>query len=161
MTETPERYEDGYAYFNAVLTDIPEEHYDKTVVARSYACLDGIYYYSEPTERSVAQVASCLIKAGYTDDVLCDYVDKAIPDGTLALAQGVTLLINETYSLNVTGNKNCAIIWRSSDTSIVQIDDNGKLSAGNTAGTAVVTAQVGSRILQCAVTVEYRWTGFI
>ena len=66
----PQEYEEGYEYFNAVLTDIPEEHYDKVIVARSYVCIDGQYYYADVMERSIAQVSAYAIQDGYTEEML-------------------------------------------------------------------------------------------
>lgn len=77
----PAAYEEGYEYFNAVLTDIPAEHYGTEIVARSYVYLDGVYYYSDEVERSIAQVAAYAIQDGYTDSVLYTYVDNPSKKG--------------------------------------------------------------------------------
>jgi hypothetical protein len=98
----PHDYEEGYEYFNAVLTDIPEEHYDKVIVARSYIYANGQYYYAETVERSVAQVAAYAIQDGYTNDILYEYVDKALADSTVLIENAIEIYEGErktTYVL--------------------------------------------------------------
>jgi hypothetical protein len=153
----PEDYEEGYAYFNGVLTDIPEEHYDKVIVARSYACLNGVYYYSEPMERSIAQVAAYAIQDGYTEDVLYTYVDTALSEETLSMESNVTIEEGFTYQLNLTGNKDYVAVWQSSENSIVSVDKNGCVTALNE-GTAIVIAQIGNRRVECRIVVKQGWT---
>ena len=155
----PEAYEEGYEYFNAVLTGIPEEHYDKVIVARSYVYANGQYYYSEPVERSVAQVSAYALQDGYTNDILYDYVDKALADSTVSMESTLELYEGETYQLAISGNKGYVAIW-SSDSALVSVDENGKITAGKAEGTAVVTAKIGSITVQCAVVVKHRWTGY-
>jgi hypothetical protein len=153
----PEDYEEGYAYFNGVLTDIPEEHYDKVIVARSYACLNGVYYYSEPMERSIAQVAAYAIQDGYTEDLLYTYVDTALSEETLSMESNVTIEEGFTYQLNLTGNKDYVAVWQSSENSIVSVDKNGCVTALNE-GTAIVIAQIGNRRVECRIVVKQGWT---
>jgi hypothetical protein len=153
----PEDYEEGYAYFNGVLTDIPEEHYDKVIVARSYACLNGVYYYSEPMERSIAQVAAYAIQDGYTEDMLYTYVDTALSEETLSMESNVTIEEGFTYQLNLTGNKDYVAVWQSSENSIVSVDKNGCVTALNE-GTAIVIAQIGNRRVECRIVVKQGWT---
>ncbi|MBQ8394354.1 MAG: hypothetical protein IJX49_02150 [Clostridia bacterium] len=153
----PEQYEEGYAYFNAVLTDIPEAHYDKEIVARSYVCVNGQYYYSEEVTRSTAQVAAYALQDGYTDDILYTYVDRALEDATLMLDGQVTLYEGEGYSLTLSGNKGYAAIWSASDARIVAVDDKGVITA-LAAGKTTVTALIGTKRVQCEVIVKSLWT---
>lgn len=152
-----EDYEEGYAYFNGVLTDIPEEHYDKVIVARSYACLNGVYYYSEPIERSIAQVAAYAIQDGYTEDVLYTYVDTALSEETLSMESNVTIEEGFTYQLNLTGNKDYVAIWSVMNENVAMIDKNGCITALSQ-GVTVVRAAVGNRIVECTLTVKQGWT---
>ena len=156
----PKEYEEGYEYFNAVLTDIPEEHYDKVIVARSYVCIDGQYYYSDAVERSIAQVSAYAIQDGYTDEILYYYIDKALADSTISLENIVEVYEGETYQLNLSGNKGYVAIWSSSDESIATVDDNGKITAMKKEGTVVITAKIGNITVECTVTVNHRWTGY-
>lgn len=151
--------QDGYEYFNAVLTEIPEEHYDKVIVARSYVYANGQYYYSDTEERSVAQVAALRLQMGDTHAALYDYVDKALTDSTLSLTSAVELYDGESCQLTLSGHKGYAVIW-STDSDLITVDKDGKITAGNKEGTAIVTAKVGSRTVQCEVTISYIWTGY-
>ena len=155
----PETYEEGYEYFNAVLTDIPAEYYDEVIVARSYVYTNGQYYYAEEVERSIAQVAAYALQYGMTEEALYEYVDGALVGSTLSLTSAVTLYEKESYQLTLSGNKGYVAIW-SSDSNILSVDKNGKITAGTEEGTAVVTAKLGSQTVKCIVTIRQRWTGY-
>ncbi len=154
----PQDYEEGFAYFNAVLTKIPAEHYDKVMVARSYAYLDGAYYYSEPVERSIAQVAAYAIQDGYTNSVLYSYVDTALADETLMMESKIEIKEGRSYSLNLTGNRGYAVVWQSSNESVAVVDKNGKVSARG-AGTVTITAKVGNKMAECVFVIKESWSG--
>ena len=154
----PQDYQEGYAYFNAVLTDIPAEYYDEVIVARSYACLNGVYYYSEPVERSIAQVAAYAIQDGYTESGLYTYVDTALSGETVSMESQVEVKEGLTYQLNLTGNKGYVAIWQSSDERIATVDKNGKVTAIRP-GTITITAKIGNTVVECIIVVKERWTG--
>ena len=149
----PAAYEEGYEYFNAVLTDIPAEHYGTEIVARSYVCLNGVYYYSDEVERSIAQVAAFAIQDGYTNEVLYTYVDTALVDEVKTLERQVILGENSVYQLTLSGVKNYVAVWSVDDDSVLTIDKNGKITARQ-AGVARVTAQIGTTVLYCEVIVR-------
>lgn len=154
----PQDYEEGCEYFNAVLTGIPAEHYDEIMVARSYAYLNGAYYYSEQVERSIAQVAAYAIQDGYTNSVLYDYVDTAMAGETLIMEDQIQIKEGHSYQLNLTGNKGYAVVWQSSNESIATVDRNGKVIARR-AGTITITAKVGNKFTECIVVVKENWSG--
>ena len=154
----PQDYEEGYAYFNAVLTDIPAEHYDKVIVARSYAYLNGVYYYSEPMERSIAQVAAYAIQDGYTESVLFTYVDTALAKETLSLESRVEVKEGLSYQLNLTGNKGYVAIWQSSDERIAKVDNIGRVTALRP-GAVTITAKIGNKTVECILVVKQNWSG--
>ena len=141
------------------MTGIPEEHYDKVIIARSYVYANGQYYYSDTVERSVAQVSACALQDGYTNQILYDYVDKALADSTVSMESKVTVYEGESYQLTLTGNKGYAVIW-STDSDILTVDENGKITVGEDEGNALVMAKIGSQIVKCTVTVKQRWTGY-
>ena len=153
----PQNYEEGYAYFNAVLTEIPTEHYDKVIVARSYVYLNGVYYYSAPIERSLAQVSACAIEDGYTEEVLYTYVDTALRNETLSMESSVTIEEGATYQLKLTGNKGYVAIWKTEQDGIVSVDKNGCITALKE-GEATVIAQIGNSFVECRVVVKQAWT---
>lgn len=146
-------YEEGYEYFNAVLTDTPTEHYATSIVARSYMCLDGVYYYSEEIERSLAQVAAFALQDGYTDEVLYNYVDTALAEEEKSVVEDIVVVIGGDYKILLSGTKNYAAIWDIEDASIVSINNNGELTALRE-GTTNVTATIGTTVLRCQVTVR-------
>ena len=149
----PAAYEEGYEYFNAVLTDIPAEHYGTEIVARSYVYFDGVYYYSEEVERSIAQVAAFAIQDGYTNEVLYTYVDTALVDEVKTLERQVILGENSVYQLTLSGVKNYVAVWSVNDDSVLTIDKNGKITARQP-GVACVTAQKGTTVLYCEVIIR-------
>jgi hypothetical protein len=149
----PATYEEGYAYFNAVLTDIPVEHYGTEIVARSYAYIDGVYYYSKEVERSIAQVAAFAIQDGYTDSVLYTYVDAALANEVKTLERAVVLGESSVYQLTLSGVKNYVAVWSVDDENVLTIDKNGKITARQ-AGVVRVTAQIGTTVLHCEVIVR-------
>ena len=149
----PAAYEEGYEYFNAVLTHIPAEHYGTEIVARSYAYIDGVYYYSEEIERSIAQVAAFAIQDGYTNDVLYDYVDIALADETPSVEGEVILGENGTYQLTLSGVRGYVAVWTVEDDSIISIGKNGQIIA-LAEGQTYITAKIGSTILHCTVIVR-------
>ena len=149
----PSAYEEGYEYFNAVLTDIPAEHYGTEIVARSYVYLDGVYYYSDEVERSIAQVAAFAIQDGYTNEVLYTYVDTALVDEVKTLERQVILGENRVYQLTLSGVKNYVAVWSVNDENVLTIDKNGKITARQ-AGVARVTAQIGTTVLYCEVIIR-------
>ncbi len=154
----PQDYQEGYAYFNAVLTDIPAEYYDEVIVARSYACLNGVYYYSEPVERSIAQVAAYAIQDGYTESVLFTYVDTALANETLSLESRVEVKEGLSYQLKLTGNKGYVAIWQSSDERIAKVDKDGKVTALRP-GEVTITAKIGNKTVECILVVKQNWSG--
>ncbi len=158
----PGEYREGYEYFNAVLTGIPEAYYDAEIVARSYAYANGEYYYSETVTRSIAQVAALALEDGYKNSILYTYVDKASEDMVLELESEISLWEEmQEYQLTFTGNaKGYAVIWSSSDNDIVTVDENGYIRAGTKQGVAYVRVQLGSRIVECRVVVSRRWSKY-
>ena len=66
--------------------------------------------------------------------------------------KSITINVNKSYDLsieNATGN----IKWSSSNTSVAKVNKNGRVK-GVKAGTATITAKVGSKKLKCKVTVK-------
>ena len=153
----PQTYEEGYAYFNAVLTEIPAEHYDKVIVARSYVYFNGVYYYSAPIERSLAQVSAYAIQDGYTEEVLYTYVDTVLRNETLSMESNVTIEEGATYQLSLTGNKGYVAIWKTYEDSIVSVDKNGCITALKE-GEATVIAQIGNSFVECQIVVKQAWS---
>ena len=149
----PSAYVEGYAYFNAVLTDIPASHYGTEIVARSYMLLDGVYYYSDEVERSIAQVAAYAIQDGYTEEVLYTYVDTALADETKTMDEKVMLGEKTTYQLTVSGIKNYVAVWSVEDGSVLSIGKNGEIITKKE-GKTYVTAKIGSTELRCEIIVR-------
>jgi hypothetical protein len=160
----PHVYKEGNEYFNAVLTGIPEQHYDKVIVARSYVYANGKYYYAEEKERSIADVAAKALQAGdateTTIGVLQNYVDKALENYTLAIEGTAVVYEKESAQLTLTGNNGYVAIWSSGDNNILSVDENGQITAGKKEGKVTVTATIGTKTAKFDVIVKYRWTGY-
>lgn len=157
--KSTENYEQGYAYFNAVLVGIPENYFDEVLVARSYLCVNGVYCYSEPIERSIAQVAAYALQDGYTDKILYDYVDKGLGEAEIGIAGNAVISVNTNNAYVLTENKGYAALWSTSDERIAEIDRNGKLVA-KSVGSVTITAKIGTRTVTYTVTilpVEMPW----
>ena len=154
-------YEEGYKYFNAVLTDIPEEHYNKVIVARSYVYANGQYYYSETKARSIMQVASYAIQNNETDDILYTYVEKGLEGKEISIEGAEKIMEGRDFAFSLVGSQGCVAIWSSSNEKVVTVDNTGKVTATGV-GTATITATIGSRIkITLEVVVTSGWTGII
>ena len=140
------------------MTEIPAEHYDEVIVARSYAYFNGAYYYSESVERSIAQVAAYAIQDGYTDSVLYSYIDAALAGETLTMENKIEIKEGRSYSLNLTGNRGYAVVWQSSNERIAVVDENGKVTARR-AGIVTITAKVGNKMTECIFVIKESWSG--
>ena len=156
--ESPERYEEGYEYFNAVLKDIPEAHYDKEIVARSYVCINGQYYYAQEQERSIMQVASYAIRDGGTADMLFTYVNKGMAGKDFSITGTTSLMEGLNGKLQVVSEQNCVAVWSSSNTKVVEVDKFGNIIAKRE-GTATITAKIGNVVRTIEITVTSGWTG--
>lgn len=155
--EESTRYEEGYDYFNAVLT-IPEAHYDKTIVARSYVCYNGQYYYSEAEERSIMQVASYAIRDGGTADILFNYVNVGMQGKDFSIVGNATVMEGLSLQLAVVNEQNCVAVWSSSNEKVLTVDKYGNVTA-HREGTAIVTATIGNVEKTVEITVTTGWTG--
>lgn len=69
----------------------------------------------------------------------------------------VSLRVGDTYQLKVKNAGKKKVKWSSSDKSIVKVSKSGKITAKKK-GEAIITAKVGSKELQCKVTVTGRLT---
>ncbi|MCL2053937.1 MAG: Ig-like domain-containing protein [Oscillospiraceae bacterium] len=63
-----------------------------------------------------------------------------------------TIVVNQVASLSVSGAGNQTIRWSSDNTSVVQVNSQGRIK-GFKAGTANIRATVGSTVLTCRITV--------
>lgn len=65
----PNRIDHGdYKTFNLVFTDIPKAAYDKTIYARAYVCIDGMYFYSNIMGGSFNEVANLVLADDEIDE---------------------------------------------------------------------------------------------
>lgn len=157
-SESDNDYEAGYHYFNAVLMNIPEEHFDKVIVARSYVYANGQYYYAEAKARSIMQVASYALQNNEEHEVLYHYIDKGLEGKEISVEGDTQVMEDLSISLSLVGAEGCVAKWSSSDEKILTVDNNGKVQALR-AGTATVTAKIGNKKFTVDVTVISGWTG--
>ena len=94
-----------------------------------------------------------------TDSNICGYIMEIEPTVTsITLSPDkITLQPGESKKISVTLKPDNIfskkIIWKSDNTAVVTIDDNGVIHA-NAAGTATITATVDGKSASCVVTVE-------
>ena len=65
----------------------------------------------------------------------------------------ITLQLEQSYKLNVTTNGS-SITWTSSNNDIVQVDNDGNLTAGNIVGSATITVSTGNVFDSCIVNTQ-------
>jgi uncharacterized protein YjdB len=137
---------EGYKYYNAALTEIPQLNYDTTLVARSYYVKNGVYTYSDPVERSMGYVAAAALNDGYedTNNILADIVTTAYGETALNIEATEDIIgLGETTALVAENEKNYLPIWSVANPSVVNIDKTGTVTAV-AGGMTTVTAQIGS-----------------
>ena len=154
----PNDYEEGYEYFNAVLTGIPEAYYDEVIVARSYVYANGQYYYADEISRSIMQVASHAIQAGEKFDILNKYVDKGLEGKTITIEGASQVMHERSIVLALEGAEGCVAVWSSSNEKILTVDNEGNVT-GMRVGRATVTATIGTKEYTVEITVTTAWTG--
>ena len=84
-------------------------------------------------------------------------MDTALDEATLGIEGVVSLNENQSCQLTLTGNKGYVAIWSSSDERIVTVDKNGRVTAVRE-GTAIITAKIGNKSVQCVIKVKSSWT---
>ncbi len=57
--------DDTNTFITVVAYNIPEAHYETTLVARPFTVVDGTAYYGYPIERSICEVADAILDGGY------------------------------------------------------------------------------------------------
>lgn len=138
--------------FKAVLTNIPDTQYLTKLTATAYYAVDGVKtYVSNPQTRSVAYVASAALAAGQEDPVYTSIVDKAVP--AISLGEDFALYVGDEKTLAVTGGEDLVVKFSTDNDAVATVDENGVVRAVG-AGTANITATLGSRTDSVAVTVN-------
>ena len=139
--------QDGYNYYNAALTDIPELNYNTVLVARSYyKDNEGNYTYSDPVERSIGYVASAALNDGYNDtkNILTGIVSTGYGDTALTVEGGEELLsVADASTLTASNEKGYLPVWSSSNPNVATVDKTGKVTAVK-GGETTVTATIGN-----------------
>ena len=139
-------------YFKAVLTDIPESQYLTKLTATAYYAVDGVKTYAEnPQTRSIAYVASAAIAAGNDSAELTAIIDAAVAE--ISLGEDFTLNVGDEKTLAVTGGEDLVVKFSTDNDAVATVDENGVVRAVG-AGTANITATLGSRTDSVAVTVN-------
>lgn len=117
----------------------------------SYYAVDGVKaYVSNPQTRSVAYVASAALAAGQEDPVYTSIVDKAV--SAISLGEDFSLNVGDEKTLAAEGAEGLVVKFSSDNDEITTVDENGVVRAVG-AGTANITAALGSRTDSVAVTV--------
>ena len=139
--------QDGYNYYNAALTGIPELNYNTVLVARSYyKDNEGNYTYSDPIERSIGYVASAALNDGYKDtkNILTSIVSTAYGDTALTIEGGEELLsVADALTLTASNEKGYLPVWSSSNESVATADKTGKIDVKK-GGETTITATIGN-----------------
>ena len=150
---------EGYKLYHAVLTEIPEAYYGTELVARSYVLSNETYTYVEEAQtRSIAQVAASALANGEkdsADNLLANYVDKTVTSFSLNTTEKQSLKAGDTFTLVAQVEPaGYAVGWKTSNDSVAQVKDGVVTAVG--AGTATITATLGSQSICCEVEVGAR-----
>ena len=139
---------DGYKYYNAALTDIPQAEYNTVLVARSYYLKDGVYTYSDPVERSIGYVASAALNYGEEDEesnqILTNIVIAGYGETALSVELANNLVtMDEEATLTASNEKGYLPIWSSSNEAVATVDRTGEITAVR-GGETTITATIGN-----------------
>ena len=149
------------SHWYTALVGIPETDYLTAITAQSYVRIydaDDVLVYSDTVEnaqtRSIAQTASLALNSGnYTNEEKLYAYTNAIPNAEVAIQQeSVTLVVDGEVGLSATVTEGYGIAWRSTDTSVATVDENGKVTAAGS-GVATITATLGTATDSCQVEV--------
>ena len=139
---------EGYKYYNAALTEIPEVNYNTVLVARSYyKNANGEYVYSDVVERSIGYVASAVLNDGYNDTtgIVSAIVNQGFGEETVEVDFEKDLLsVNDTTTFEATNAQGYKAVWSSSDEKVATVDKDGKVTAVK-GGETTITAKIGDK----------------
>ena len=136
--------------------NFPEEFYDCELTAVSYcAYAEKVIFAKNPQRYSMAYAASASIAEGKTDPFLLKITDRVLSEGLEFGADSYTLTVGETAETTlVSGGAEVTLkaVYESDNEEAVAVDENGTLTA-KAAGSAMITATIGNKTAQTAVTV--------
>ena len=135
--------------------NFPEEFYDCELTAVSYcAYARKVIFAENPQRYSMAYTASALLAEGAEDEFLSKIVGSVLAEGLSFDAESYTLTVGETAetALMSGGAEVTLKAVYESDSEAVAVDENGTLTA-KAAGSATITAMIGNKTAQTAVTV--------
>ena len=134
--------------------DFPEIQYGREMAARAYVTYNGTTYYTDTEVRSIAYVASAAVAKGESSDYLNEICESIVPATDLSFAESaISIGLGEIETPVLNGTHGLVVKLASSDTSVVTIDENGKIF-GKANGTATITATVGNITAETVVTVS-------
>lgn len=159
--------EDSYTY-NAVLTEIPEDAYNKSVVARVYVKdgVDGEPIYTENTQtRSVVYVANAALNDkfdSYYESIgqyLIREIDVLDTMSVMVNSQGfiaadVDYFNGASMEVQEQLNAKMDFVYTSSDDSVLLIDAGTGEYVAKSTGTATVTVSALGKEAQCVINVD-------
>ena len=136
--------------------NFPVAFYDCELTAVSYCAYDGTVIFAEnPQTYSMAYTASALLAEGTEDEFLSKIVGSVLAEGLSFGADSYTLTVGETAETTlVSGGAEVTLkaVYESDNEEAVAVDENGTLTA-KAAGSATITATIGKKTAQTAVTV--------
>ena len=145
--------------FNAVVYDIPDDQFGTKLIANGYYKIGDAteVFANNPQTASIAKVASEFLADGLEDDpdnldILYKYVEGVITEENFKFTN--TNIRTDVYktaepTLGATTPADLKVVWESSDSDVVSVDENGNLTRGTKFGTATITATIG-RIVKTA-----------
>lgn len=142
--------------WNTVLLDIPESDYITEVTAQAFMTVNDKEWETQAQTSSIAKTASIVMNANNAlDDRLTAYV--AGVTSVVIDQDAQTVNVGESVDLSATtAPEGYSVVWASDNTDVATVDKDGVVTTKK-AGTANITAKMGSVVSEaCVVTAAYK-----
>ncbi|MBR2329947.1 MAG: hypothetical protein IKA40_01750, partial [Clostridia bacterium] len=158
-TDSSAKTESASMAFSVAQLGIPESGYNAQLIANGYLKTtdsEGNETYTwatNPTTRSVAEMASIALFEGATHADLHTFVNAVATEETFKFANDVVETdMYKATDLGLTAPANLKIVWDSSNEEVATFDENGALvKVGE--GTTTITASIGNNVREMTLNI--------